>query len=174
VGGSVLIQGSVLDTSLASSDAAVTVKYPNGVPAISDANMSTWMDYLHMQNATLLNNPPNCNGVPVTLTAVDPNSNTINIGTVTSNGGGHFAYQWNPTTAGLYTIYATFGGTDSYFSSYAQSSATVSTAPTVSPTPTPVSGLATTSDLLTYIVVAIVVIVIAIAIATVLMLRKHP
>ena len=70
VGGSVLIQGSVLDTSPASSTAAVTAMYPNGVPAISDANMSVWMDYLHMQNATLLNAPPDCIGVPVTLTAV--------------------------------------------------------------------------------------------------------
>ena len=44
--------------------------YPNGVPAISDANMSVWMDYLYMQNATLLNSPPDCIGVPVTLTAI--------------------------------------------------------------------------------------------------------
>ena len=73
VGGSVLIQGSITDTSPASSDATLKVIYPNGVPAVSDANMSTWMDYLHMQNSTLLNNPPQCTGVPVTLTAVDPN-----------------------------------------------------------------------------------------------------
>ena len=67
VGGSVLIQGSVLDTSPVSSSATLTAKFPNGVPAISDANMSVWMDYLHMQNSTLLNTPPNCIGVPVTL-----------------------------------------------------------------------------------------------------------
>ena len=35
------------------------------------------MDYLHMQNSTLLNNPPNCIGVPVTLTAVDPLTATL-------------------------------------------------------------------------------------------------
>ena len=70
VGGSVLIQGSVLDTSAACSTAAVKAKFPYGVPAISDDNMSAWMDYLYMQNATLLNSPPDCTGVPVTLTAV--------------------------------------------------------------------------------------------------------
>jgi hypothetical protein len=163
-GTTVLISGTVLDQSPAQ---------PN-TPAISDANMSVWMDYLHMQNSTLLNAPPACIGVPVTLTAVDPNGNAINIGTVTSDTSGSFAYQWTPTTTGMYTIHATFTGSNSYYSSYAETHATVSTAPTVSPTPTPVSGLATTSDLLTYIVVAIVVIVIAIAIATVLMLRKRP
>ena len=56
-GTTALIQGSVMDNSPAQ---------PN-TPAISDANMSVWMDYLHMQNATLLNAPPNCIGVPVTL-----------------------------------------------------------------------------------------------------------
>ena len=39
---------------------------PNA-PAISDTNMSIWMDYLHMQNSTLLNTPPDCIGVPVHL-----------------------------------------------------------------------------------------------------------
>jgi hypothetical protein len=164
VGGSVLIQGSVLDQSPAQ---------PN-MPAISDANMSVWMDYLNMQNSTLLNAPPACIGVPVTLTAVDSNGNAINIGTVTSDGGGHFAYQWNPTTTGLYTVYGTFAGTGSYFSSYGETSATVATAATPVPTASPVTGLATTSDLVTYIVVAIVVIIIAIAIVGALLLRKHP
>jgi hypothetical protein len=163
-GTTVIISGTVLDQSPAQ---------PN-TPAISDANMSVWMDYLNMQNSTLLNNPPNCIGVPVTLTAVDPNGNVVTIGTATSNYQGNYGFQWTPTTSGFYTIYATFAGSNSYYQSAASTYATVSTAPTVSPTPTPVSGLATTSDLLTYIVVAIVVIVIAIAIATVLMLRKRP
>jgi hypothetical protein len=167
VGGSVLIQGSVLDQSAAQ---------PN-TPAISDANMSVWMDYLHMQNSTLLNNPPQCIGVPVTLTAVSSSTGTtINLGTTTSNDKGIYGFQWTPTTPGLYTIYATFAGSNSYYSSSAATYATVSIAPTASPTPTPVSisGLATTSSILTYIIIAVIVMVIAIAIATVLLLRRHP
>jgi len=167
VGGSVLIQGSVLDQSAGQPD----------TPAISDANMSVWMDYTHMQNSTLLNAHANYIGVPVTLTAVSSSGATINLGSVTSDGAGHFAYQWNPTTTGLYTVYATFAGTDSYFSSYAETSATVAitAAPTSTPTATPTtSNLATNADIMTYIVVAAVAIIIAIAIVGVLLLRKHP
>jgi hypothetical protein len=163
-GTTALIQGSVMDNSPGQ---------PN-TPAISDANMSVQMDYLHMQNSTLLNAPPACIGVPVTLTAVDSNGNAINIGTVTSYGSGVFNYQWTPTTPGLYQIYATFGGSNSYYSSYAQTGATVATAATPVPTASPVTGLATTSDLLTYIVAVAIAIIIAIAIATVLILRKRP
>jgi hypothetical protein len=175
VGGSVLIQGSVLDKSPASSSATLTAMFENGVPAISDAYMSVWMNYLHMQNSTLLNAPPDCTGVPVTLTAISSTGATINLGTVTSDGGGHFFYQWTPTTAGVYTIYATFAGTNSYFSSYSETSATVAitaASPTPTPTTTP-TAFVTSSTLMTYIVVAVIVIIIAIAIATVLMLRKH-
>jgi hypothetical protein len=173
VGGSVLIQGLVLDNSPVSFSADLNAMFPNGVPAISDANMSVWMDYLHMQNSTLLNNPPQCTGVPVTLTAVDPNGNSINIGTTTSNSDGHFAYQWTPTTAGLYTIYATFGGTDSYFASHGVTSATVASA--ASPTAAPTSAtqpIVSNSDMIMYFAAGVVVIIIAIAVATVLLLRK--
>jgi hypothetical protein len=163
-GTTVIISGTVLDQSAAQPNTA----------AISDENMSVWMDYLNMQNSTLLNAPPACIGVPVTLTAVDPNGNAINIGTVTSDTSGSFAYQWTPTTAGMYTIYATFTGSNSYYSSYAETHATVSTTPTVSPTPTPVSGLATTSSVMTYIIIAAIAIIIAIAIVGALILRKHP
>jgi hypothetical protein len=175
VGGSVLIQGSVLDKSSGgSSSATLTAMCPNGVPAISDANMSVWMDYLYMQNSTLLNAPPACIGVPVTLTAVDSNGNAVTIGTATSNDKGTYGFQWTPTTPGLYTVYATFAGSNSYYSSSAATYATVSTAPTVSPTPTPVSGLATTSSVMTYIIIAAIAIIIAIAIVGALILRKHP
>ena len=175
VGGSVLVQGSVLDKSPASSDATLTAMFANGVPAISDANMSVWMDYLHMQNSTLLNTPPAVNGVPVSLTAVDPNGNYMNIGTVTSDGSGFFNYQWTPTTQGLYKVYATFAGSDSYFSSYAVAGATVSIASASTTTPAPTSTASSSvsnSDIIMYLAIAVVAIIIAIAIATVLMLRK--
>jgi len=127
-----------------------------------------------MQNSTLLNTPPAVNGVPVSLTAVDPNGNYMNIGTVTSDGSGIFMYQWTPTTPGLYKIYATFSGSNSYFSSYAETGATVANAAaTATPTQTSVpSNLATTSDLMTYIAVVGIAIIIAIAIVGALILRK--
>jgi hypothetical protein len=74
----------------------------------------------------------------------------------------------------LYHIYATFAGSNSYYTSLASTYATVATAATPVPTASPVTGLATTSDLLTYIVAVAIAIIIAIAIATVLILRKRP
>jgi len=171
VGGSVLIQGSILDNSPVSSSADLNAMFPYGVPAISDADMSVWMDYLHMKNSTLLNNPPQCNGVPVTLTAIDPNGNSINIGSTTSDVTGHFAYQWSPTTAGLYKIYATFAGSNSYFSSNAETSATV--ASVVSPTAVPTSSSQTlTSNTDTYLGIGVIAIIIAIAIVGLVLYRK--
>jgi hypothetical protein len=163
VGGSVLIQGSVLDQSAAQPNTA----------AISDANMSVWMDYLHMQNSTLLNNPPQCNGIPVTLTAVDPNDNAITIGTTTSDNKGNYGFQWTPTTSGIYHIYATFAGTNSYYSSLASTYATV--AAIASPTAAPTSGtqpVVSNSDMIMYFAISVIAIIVAIAVATVLIIRK--
>ena len=183
VGGSVLIQGSVLDLSPGGSTAAVKAKFPNGVPAISDDNMSVWMDYLYMQNATLLNAPPDCLGVPVTLTAVSSTGTTVNLGTVTSDGSGFFEYQWTPTTQGLYKIYATFEGSNSYFSSFAVTGATVSLtsvsatatpSPTATPTSTSTASNVNTNTLAMYIVIAAIAIIIAVAIVGILLLRKKP
>ncbi len=162
-GTAVTIVGSVLDQSAAQPNTA----------AISDADMSVWMDYMHMQNATLLNNPPECTGVPVTLTAVDPNGNTVTIGTTTSNYQGNYGFQWTPTISGMYTIYANFEGSDSYYKSSASTYATVVSAAST-PAPTTTQSALTNSDVLTYFATGVVVIIVAIAVATVLMLRKKP
>ena len=103
--------------------------YPNGVPAVSDADMSVWMDYLHMQNATLLNNPPTPKGVTVSVSALDSNGQVTDLGTTTSDYAGQFALSRKPTTEGLYKIFATFSGSDSYYSSYAETALSVGKAP---------------------------------------------
>jgi len=124
-GETVLIKGSVLDMSPATQEYGSQVRFPNGVPAVADADMSEWMDYLYMQNATLLNSPPAPNGVSVMLTAVGSNGDVIDIGTVTSNSGGMFKKTWTPSSEGEYTVYATFEGSESYFSSYAETGLSV-------------------------------------------------
>jgi len=106
---SVMIKGTVLDLSPGA---------PN-TPAISDADMSQWMDYLYGQNATLLNNPPTPAGVTVRLSAQNSNGDVIDIGTVTSESSGLFKKMWTPTSEGEYTVYATFDGSEAYFGSYA-------------------------------------------------------
>ncbi len=176
-GTSVLIQGTVMDESPATTTSAY---YAPGqpVPCVSDASMSTWMEYLYMQapiggiwgNATIT-------GVPVTLTATSSTGTVYNIGTVTTNGYfGTFTTTWTPPAAGLYTISAVYAGDDSYGSSAASTGLSVAApvaTPTPTPTATPPSNLATQADLMTYIVAVGIAIIIAIAIVGALILRKH-
>jgi hypothetical protein len=100
-----VIQGKITDQSSGQPD----------TPAIADANMGTWMAYKHQQQAL----PANLLGVPVKLQAISSDGATTDIGTVNSNRYGIFAYEWTPTKAGMYTIVATFEGTNSYGSSQA-------------------------------------------------------
>jgi len=166
-GTSAIISGTVLDQSPAQP----------GTPCVAAQSMSQYMEYIHMQQPiTGLWQNTSIVGVPVSIDAVDPNGNFVHIATVTSDGTtGTFAYTWTPTTPGDYKISATFAGDDSYGSSFAASYATVANvhateAPTTTSAP---SNLATTTDLMTYIVLVGIAIIIAIAIATVLILRKR-
>ena len=109
LGRSVMITGTVMDQSPGR---------PN-TPAVSEADMSQWMDYLYGQNATLLNSPPAPNGVPVTILVRDANDNYRIIGQTTSDSKGFYKLSWTPDIIGDYTVYASFAGSDSYWSSNA-------------------------------------------------------
>ena len=162
-GGAILIQGNVLDQSPAQP----------GTPAVSDDSMSEWMDYLNMQNATLLNNPPAPKGVTVRLATVDPNGNVIDIGTVTSDSDGMFKKTWTPSSEGEYTVYATFDGSDSYYGSYAGTALSVTKAPAETST-TQQTIPDYTMTIVAGIIAVIIAVTVAVAIATVLILRKRP
>ena len=108
LGSSVLIQGTVTDQSPGAK----------GTPAISDADQQAWMQYLYEQQAI----PAQVTGVPVTLSAIDPNGNPQNIGTVTSDMTGNFKMIWTPQISGAYSIIASFAGSKSYGGSYAETS----------------------------------------------------
>ncbi|MGF3523214.1 MAG: PQQ-binding-like beta-propeller repeat protein, partial [Candidatus Bathyarchaeia archaeon] len=60
-GTAVMITGTVTDQTPALKD----------TPAIADENMSAWMEYMFMQKVC----PDNIKGVPVHVTAIDPNGN---------------------------------------------------------------------------------------------------
>ena len=157
-----LLTGTVLDQSPAQP----------GTPAVSDGSMTTWMNYLMQNNASLVNSPPKPNGVPVTLTANDPNGNTEIIGTVMTDSSGHYAIAWTPPVPGLYTITSKFEGTNSYWSSSDETSINV-----VEPssTPTPTSSPQTLTD--QYFVPAIAglfIAIIVVGLLTILVLRKRP
>ena len=147
-GSSVLITGTVTDQSSGQP----------GTPAIADANMGAWMEYLKMQKPM----PMSATGVPVTLHATGPDGKEAAIGQVTSDMSGAFSYLWTPPDQGIYKITATFAGSDSYGSSYAETALGVSATSSSSSVPL---------DL--YIIVATVAIIIAIAIVGIMILRKR-
>jgi len=155
------LRGTILDQSPALLN----------TPAVSDACMSGWMAYKLMDQVE----PSNAAGVPIVITAVDPNGNFIPIATVTSDVTGNFHYTWTPPDVpGTYVITATMDATNSYYGSNAETSAVVvGAAPSsAAPTATPTS----VADM--YFVPAIaglfvLIIVVAIVLAL-LMLRKRP
>jgi len=104
LGTKVLIKGTVMDQSPGAE----------GTPAIADEYMSEWMEYLYMQKPC----PMEVIGVPVKLEAFGSDDSYIELGTVTSNSYGDFVFEWAPPDEGLYTIMATFEGSDSYWRSY--------------------------------------------------------
>ncbi|MCW4000390.1 MAG: PQQ-binding-like beta-propeller repeat protein [Candidatus Bathyarchaeota archaeon] len=160
VGQKFTITGTVLDMSPAQE----------GTAAISDESMSAWMQYLHMQASK----PTNATGVSVTLTAIDPNNNVINIGTATSDTNGVYGLTWAPEVSGMYNVIASFAGSDSYGSSVASTYFTATDAPAATPQPT--AAPASIAD--AYFIPAVAGIIVAIfavgAILAILMLKKRP
>ncbi len=129
----VVIEGTVSDISPGTKQNEIAMKFPNGVPAVSDQSMTDWMEYLYMQQER----PANAVGVPVTLSVVDANGNFREIGTTTTSDG-FFSLNWKPDIDGAYTVYASFGGSESYWPSHATTAFVVNPAhPTEAPTATP-------------------------------------
>jgi hypothetical protein len=115
LGSSVMITGTVTDQSPGAP----------GTPAIADEYMSEWMEYLYMQQPlpaieTVPVPEGEMKGVMVKLETLDPNNNFYEIGTVTSDASGMYKLLWEPPVPGEYTIIATFEGSESYYSSYAE------------------------------------------------------
>jgi hypothetical protein len=84
--------------------------------------------------------PTNATGVTVLLQTLDPNGNFYDIGTATSDAYGKFSLLWEPPVPGKYTIIATFAGSESYYTSYAETALGVTAAPEATPGPTPPPG----------------------------------
>jgi hypothetical protein len=170
VGTPMVIRGTVIDTSAGTQQTQQKADFPNGVPCVSDASQSDWMQYAYEQQPM----PNNAIGVPVTLSVIDANGNQRPIGTTTSDSSGMFTYTWTPDITGNYTVIANFAGSNAYYPSSAETSFYATAPPaTVTPQPTQAPSM---SDL--YFVPAIaglfvLVIVVAIVLAL-LMLRKRP
>jgi outer membrane protein assembly factor BamB len=164
-GNSLVIRGTVTDISAGTKQNEQAARFPNGVPAVSDESMSTWMEYVYMQKPC----PTNAKGVEVSIDAIDPNGNFIHIGTVTSETSGLFHHAWStPDIPGEYTITATFTGSESYWPSYAQTAMYVEEAPAATQAPAYPAPI----DYTMAIVGAAIAIIIVVVIVGILVLRK--
>ncbi len=171
LGKSLVISGTVTDISAGTNQKEQAARFPQGVPAVSDASQSAWMEYIYMQKPR----PTDTTGVPVTLSVVDANGNYRDIGTTTSDADGFFAFNWKPDIEGQYTVYASFGGSESYWPSHAVTAFAVDpAAATPTPSATPQSDIATNANLMTAMAAGVIAIIIAIAIVGLLILRKRP
>jgi hypothetical protein len=169
LGSSVTITGTVTDqTPSGRRNTNDLVDFTlKGTPAISDEDMSAWMEYKFMQQAY----PANAKGVDVTLDAIDPNGNFIHIGTTTSDINGNYGYAFTPEVPGTYQIIATFAGSKAYGPSSTTTYMTVGEAP---PTPAEPQPAPAQPPLDMYLLYATIAIIIAIAIVGLMILRKKP
>jgi len=162
LGDSVMLTGTVLDQSPAQL----------GTPCVSADSMSTWMEYLHLQQpiAGIWGNET-VTGISVSLDTVDPNGNCVHIADVVTDGySGTFGYMWTPDVPGQYTVTATFLGDDSYGSSFAQTYVGVVEAAEATATPEPTE---TTVDYMPMMYAILVAVVVAIIIGLVALFRKR-
>jgi hypothetical protein len=169
LGKSLVISGTVTDICAGTKQAEQVARFPNGVPAVSDKSQSSWMAYIYQQKPR----PTDITGVPVSISVVDTNGNYRTIGTVTSNSDGYFTYQWKPDIEGQYTVYASFGGSESYWPSYAVTSFAVDPAPA---TPTPVPTQAPSAADLYFLpaIIGVVIAIIVVGAVLALLVTKKP
>ena len=168
LGKSLVIKGMVTDISPGTKDSSLTMRFPNGVPAVSDESMSDWMLYLYTQ----FPRPQSATGVEVTLTVIDSNGNRRDIGKTTSDSDGFYSFQWTPDIPGKYTVYASFAGSEAYYPSRAVSSFAIDPAPAQPAEPEP----APPSMVETYFLPAIAGVIAAIVVVGVvlaLLMRKR-
>ena len=105
-----------MDTAPGTQQLEQSKRFPNGVPAVSDASQENWMEYVYMQQGC----PAAAEGVEVVITTLDPNGNTYEIGRTTTSLSGTFGCAVNPPVPGLYKIIVTFEGSNAYYGSYAE------------------------------------------------------
>ncbi|MCW4054031.1 MAG: hypothetical protein NWE84_03810, partial [Candidatus Bathyarchaeota archaeon] len=168
-GKSVMVQGMVSDVSPGTSDIKLAMRFPNGVPAVSDANQSDWMLYVYKQ----FERPADAVGVEVVISVLDPNNNAYEVARTTSDSSGYYGCTFEPEVPGLYKVIATFEGSKAYYGSYAETFINVEEAPEATPVPTPTPE--SVADL--YFVPAVSGIIVAIivvgALLALLLLRRR-
>jgi hypothetical protein len=168
LGNKVLVKGNVLDIAAGTKQNEQAARFPYGVPAVSDGNMTAWMEYVYMQKPR----PTDVTGVEVVLTVYDPNGNTYEVGTTTTDADGNFKCVFDPEVPGEYTIVASFAGSESYWPSHASTALFVDEpVATAEPTPTPAPPM--TDMYVLGVGGGAIIAIVAIGIVLMLMLKKR-
>jgi outer membrane protein assembly factor BamB len=168
LGSSVVISGTVMDVSPGTTSTDLTLRFPNGVAAVSDESMSDWMLYVYKQ----FERPENATGVEVVISVLDSNGNFYEIGRTNSSSNGYYSFVYTPEISGTFDVYVTFEGTNSYYASSAETSFVIDEAPeaTAAPTPTPAPM---TDAYVLGIGAGSIIAIVAIGLVIILMLRKR-
>ncbi|HSQ49021.1 MAG TPA: hypothetical protein VLL96_04990, partial [Candidatus Deferrimicrobiaceae bacterium] len=145
-------------------------RFPNGVPAMSDASIGKWMEYVYMQKPL----PMDAVGVQITIDVLDSNGNYRNIGTATSDAYGVYSLTWTPDIDGTFTVFASFVGSNSFYPSYAETSFAVMPP---APTPTEAPAEPASPPVEMYFAgstIAIIIAIVVIGALIMMMLKRRP
>jgi hypothetical protein len=164
------ITGIITDVSAGVAQSEVAKNFPNGVPCISDASQSKFMEHIYQDQPM----PTDVTGVPITLSVLDQNGNYRAIGTTVSTPSGTFGYTWTPDISGDYTLYASFDGSNSYWPTSASTSFYAGEpAATANPSPTQTQSMAD-QYFLPAIAGLFVLIIIVLVMLAIVMMKKRP
>ncbi len=114
-GSSIVIEGTVMDASPGTKDTDLQLRFPKGVPAISDEDMSEWMLYVYKQ----FEMPENATGVEVVFNLVNSTGHLLDLDRTKTDTSGTFSYSWHPDKEGTFKVLATFEGSEGYYGSCA-------------------------------------------------------
>ena len=171
IGQSIVLKGTVTDTSSGTTQDEQVARFPSGVPAASDSCMKEWMGYIYQQSTY----PADFTGATVSLYVLDSNGNYRSIGAAQTDSTGLYSLKWTPDINGKYTVYAVFSGTNAYYGSQAS---TAFAADEQTATATPAATQPPTAADLYFIqqpaIAGLFIAIIAVGSLTLLMLKKKP
>jgi len=162
-----------MDVSPGTQDDTMKLRFPYGVPAVSDASQSAWMLYVYKN----FERPSDTTGVPIKIEVMTPSGQYENLGTTTSDAYGNWAFGMCPEEAGTYMIIATFEGSKAYYGATQTSYLTVADPIEIDVDTTSIESAVneakdTVAGLQTYVLIILVLVIIALLIAIYTLLKK--